>query len=73
MASPTRAYEVGHNRNKARKNVWSAGQGVGSIQDVPKVAAPCTRLVREYEEALAEAATDLTAIRERASPALAAN
>ena len=73
LASPTRAYEVGHDRNKAWKTVWSAGQGVGSIQDVPKVAALCARLVREYEEALAEAATDLAALRRYASLTIAAN
>jgi nitronate monooxygenase len=38
---------------KAWKHVWSAGQGVGSIDDVPSVAALVDRLEREYREALA--------------------
>ncbi|PZU90543.1 MAG: nitronate monooxygenase [Chelatococcus sp.] len=36
---------------KAWKTVWSAGQGVGSIGDVPTTAELCARLVREYEAA----------------------
>ncbi len=62
LNAPTRSYETGHSRNKAWKNIWSAGQGVGSIDDVPPVAALCARLVREYREALAEAAADLAAL-----------
>jgi nitronate monooxygenase len=38
---------------KAWKHVWSAGQGVGSIADVPTVAALCARLKEEYAEAWA--------------------
>jgi nitronate monooxygenase len=38
---------------RAWKHVWSAGQGVGSITDVPTTAELCARLVREYEEACA--------------------
>jgi nitronate monooxygenase len=38
---------------KAWKHVWSAGQGVGSIADVPAVAALCARLKQEYAEACA--------------------
>jgi nitronate monooxygenase len=44
--------DMGHER-KAWKNVWSAGQGTGSIADVPYTAELCGRLAREYEEALA--------------------
>jgi nitronate monooxygenase len=36
---------------KAWKHVWSAGQGVGSIADVPTVAELCDRLKQEYAEA----------------------
>jgi nitronate monooxygenase len=36
---------------RAWKHVWSAGQGVGSIDDVPTTAALCARLKREYEDA----------------------
>ena len=58
LSAPARDYEAGH-RRKAWKNIWSAGQGVGSIDDVPPVAVVCARLIREYREALAEAASDL--------------
>lgn len=37
---------------KAWKHVWSAGQGVGSIDDVPDVASLVDRLEREYRDAL---------------------
>jgi nitronate monooxygenase len=33
------------------KHIWSAGQGVGGIDDVPSTAELCARLVREYREA----------------------
>lgn len=36
---------------KAWKTVWSAGQGVGSIVDLPSVEALVTRLDREYRDA----------------------
>ncbi len=36
---------------KAWKNIWSAGQGVGSIHDVPATADLCRTLIREYREA----------------------
>lgn len=36
---------------KAWKEVWSAGQGIGSIHDVPAVAELIERLHREYAEA----------------------
>lgn len=36
---------------KAWKNIWSAGQGVGSIHDVPAAADLCRTLIREYREA----------------------
>ncbi len=38
---------------KAWKDVWSAGQGVGDIHDIPSVAELCQRLVAEYREAIA--------------------
>jgi nitronate monooxygenase len=38
---------------KAWKDVWSAGQGVGSIHDIPSAAALCDRLITEYREAVA--------------------
>ncbi|MCC7346266.1 MAG: nitronate monooxygenase [Variibacter sp.] len=39
---------------RAWKHVWSAGQGVGSIQDVPTTAELCARLKAEYAQACAE-------------------
>ena len=43
-----------NNEAKAWKNVWSAGQGVGSIHDVPSAAELCGILAREYAAAIAE-------------------
>ena len=39
---------------KAWKTVWSAGQGVGGVHDIPPAAELCRRLVREYHEARGE-------------------
>jgi nitronate monooxygenase len=36
---------------KAWSQIWSAGQGVGSIHDVPAAAELCQRLIAEYEAA----------------------
>jgi nitronate monooxygenase len=36
---------------KAWKTVWSAGQGVGSIHDVPDVAELAVRLRTEFDAA----------------------
>jgi nitronate monooxygenase len=55
-------YQGGHKR--AWKQVWSAGQGVGSIADVPSVADLCARLRTEY----AEACAGFTAARPEAAP-----
>ena len=41
------------NEARAWKTVWSAGQGVGSVRDVPGAAELCERLGREYREAVA--------------------
>jgi nitronate monooxygenase len=41
---------------KAWKEVWSAGQGIGSIHDVPGVAELVERMKREYAEAAARPA-----------------
>jgi nitronate monooxygenase len=37
--------------SKAWKTIWSAGQAVGSIENVPSVAELVARLDSEYEEA----------------------
>jgi nitronate monooxygenase len=39
---------------KAWRDVWSAGQGVGGIHDIPTVAELCERLIAEYREAVAK-------------------
>jgi nitronate monooxygenase len=44
--------DMGH-EHKAWKTIWSAGQGTGSITDIPTTAELCARLAREYEDALA--------------------
>ena len=46
-----------NNEAKAWKTVWSAGQGVGSIADVPATAELCARLIGEFEAAKAAAAS----------------
>lgn len=38
-------------RPKAWKDVWSAGQGVGSVLDVPTVAELVERMVADYRDA----------------------
>ena len=40
---------------KAWRDVWSAGQGVGSIDDIPTAAELARRLIAEYRDALLEA------------------
>lgn len=48
--------EFGDNMQEERKawrDVWSAGQGVGQIDDVPTVAELVTRLRHEYDDAIA--------------------
>jgi nitronate monooxygenase len=42
---------------KAWKDVWSAGQGVGSIHDIPSIAELCARLIAEYRAAIAQFTT----------------
>lgn len=46
------------NEAKAWKNVWSAGQGVSAIDDIPGTADLCARLKQEYAEAMKAAACD---------------
>jgi nitronate monooxygenase len=59
LSAPSKQLSVGQHEKRAWKNVWSAGQGVGSIEDVPTTAELCARLVHEYREALQEACADL--------------
>src|SRR6476660_4192819 len=55
----TKQLDLNHEK-RAWKNVWSAGQGVGSIEDVPATADLCLRLIREYRDAMSEAAGDFS-------------
>lgn len=48
------------------RDIWSAGQGVGAIADIPPAAELCRRLVAEYRAALADCAGWATA--EAAAP-----
>ncbi|MDZ7643591.1 MAG: nitronate monooxygenase family protein [Woeseiaceae bacterium] len=48
----------GNTRAKAWRDIWGAGQGVGSIHDIPPVADLVTRLEREYRETAANVAGD---------------
>lgn len=59
LAASTKQLNLNHEK-RAWKNVWSAGQGVGSIDDIPTTADLCLRLVREYREAMSEAAGDFS-------------
>ncbi len=43
---------------KVWKTLWSAGQGVGRIEDLPAAADLCQRLFEEYQEAAVQAASD---------------
>jgi len=44
--------EVGQQELRAWKNIWSAGQGIGSVSDIPSSAKLCARLADEYHEAM---------------------
>lgn len=41
----------GSSKAKAWRDIWGAGQGVGSIDDVPPVAELVARMAQEYEDA----------------------
>ncbi len=53
---------------KAWKTVWSAGQGVGTIMDIPGAADLCERLIVEYAQAVARMAAGEDAARDGFSP-----
>jgi len=38
------------------KTIWSAGHGVGTIDDIPPAAELCARLIAEYKETVAKLA-----------------
>jgi nitronate monooxygenase len=58
LSASTKQLDLDH-ETRAWKNVWSAGQGVGSIDDVPTTAELCTRLISEYRAAMREATAEL--------------
>jgi len=47
----------GNMKQKAWRDIWSAGQGVGNIDDLPPVAELAKRMKQQYEAAKAELAT----------------
>jgi nitronate monooxygenase len=47
---------VAEHEKRPWKNVWSAGQGVGAIEDLPGAAELCARLAAEYRAAAPEVA-----------------
>ncbi|WP_119679451.1 NAD(P)H-dependent flavin oxidoreductase [Indioceanicola profundi] len=55
LTTPGRTPDVSNwdNKPKAWKDVWSAGQGIGSIGDVPTVAELVDRMAAEYSAACA--------------------
>lgn len=52
-------YAAPERRSKAWRDIWGAGQGVGSIADIPSVAQCVARLEREYCEAHARLRTTI--------------
>jgi nitronate monooxygenase len=42
----------GNTRAKAWRDIWGAGQGVGSMRDIPALAILVDRLEAEYNETL---------------------
>ncbi len=53
LQSSVKMHVSSEGEGKAWKDVWSAGQGVGSIHDIPTAAELCSRLIAEYREAVA--------------------
>jgi len=49
----TRTVRHGEREGKVWRDVWSAGQGVGAIRDIPAAKDLCWRLKEEYATALA--------------------
>jgi len=44
---------------KVWKDIWSAGQGVGGIRDIPTAAELCARLIEDYRTSMRRAAAEL--------------
>lgn len=56
----TKSEHVSDHDKRPWKNIWSAGQGVGAVRDVPSMADLCARMTAEYRAAL-DGARDLLA------------
>ena len=54
---------------RAWKNIWSAGQGVTGIDDIPAAAELCHRLIAEYRAAIASVTDDPYAHQRPSTPA----
>ena len=52
---PRATVDFGTGETRAWRDVWSAGQGVGSIRDLPGACELGLRIVQEYREALRDA------------------
>lgn len=50
--------------SKAWKNIWSAGQGVGGVNDVPRTSELVARIAEEYRATIEQAAGRLAAAAE---------
>ena len=48
---PPGEMEIGSSELRAWKNIWSAGQGIGSVDDVPTAHDLCMRMAAEYHAA----------------------
>src|SRR5215470_8620659 len=55
-AAPGGSYRSSADKPSAWRDIWSAGQGVGSIDDVPSVGELAARFTKEYRAAAAELA-----------------
>lgn len=55
--TPPPTYNFGTTEPKAWRDFWAAGQGVGGIETILPVRDLCGRLIQEYEESLAGAAS----------------
>jgi nitronate monooxygenase len=58
LQSSVKMHVSSEGEGKAWKDVWSAGQGVGSIHDIPTAAELCSRLIAEYRVAVAHGTFD---------------
>jgi nitronate monooxygenase len=60
-AKPGLNYDAGSDGPRRWKDIWAAGQGIGSVRAVQPVAAVVDRIEQEYRAALADVAARVTA------------